>query len=204
MIYCELFPRVGGFKDKDKRKDKEMSTSNFKSMDNFPLIVAEDSMIKYCPDCGISNAEDADKCEDCGCDLADVSPVYDDCEMDYICEEMKKVAEEINSCTRFHNVTLMSGYYSGIQFYVSEEYCDIESMTNEETNEEFGLCRSVTLRKYKSEVNFICRELRKARENLGLMELGVVARFSNGETMYTEIKPTMTNRERLKVAVNAA
>lgn len=181
-----------------------MATANFKTMDNFPLIVAGNSYVKVCPDCGITNADDATACEDCGCSLADVSPVYDECGMEYLCDEMKKVAEAINKETRFHNVTLMSGYYSGIQFYVSEEYCDIESMTNEESQAEFGMCRSKMLRKFKSETNWLCRELRKTREDLGLMELACTARFSNGEAWYTRIDKPMSEAARVKVAAKAA
>lgn len=181
-----------------------MATANFKTMDNFPLIVAENSYVKVCPDCGITNADDADACEDCGCNLADVSPVYDEFGMDYLCSEMKKVAEAINKETRFHNVTLMSGYYSGVQFYVDEEYYNIEDMSNDDAQAEFGMCRSVMLRKYKSEKNLITHALRKARADLGLMELVCTGRFGNGEAVYTRVDVAMSEAARVKVAAKAA
>ena len=89
----------------------------------------------------------------------------------------------------------------GLQFYVDEKYCDVEDMDNEDARMEFGKCRSKMLRKYTSEGNWLRRALQKAKAELGLMELGVVAHFSNGETMYTEIKPDMPKREALKVAL---
>ena len=180
-----------------------MSAANFKSMDNFPLIVAGEEYVKVCPECGVSNGNDADVCEDCGASLADVDSVYDEWGMDSMASEMNHAAEDLNFYLRFHEVSVESGYYSGVQFYVHEKY-DVESMDNEDTNYEFGMCRSVALRKYKSEVNFICRKLREAKDNLGLMELGVTARFSNGEVWYSEIKPDMPKRTALKIAAMAA
>lgn len=180
-----------------------MSTANFKSMDNFPLIVAGDEYVKVCPECGASNCNDADVCVDCGASLADVESVYDAWGMDSMVFEMEHKAKDLNSHLRFHEVSVESGYYSGVQFYVHEKY-DMESMDNEDTNFEFGMCRSVALRKYKSEVNFIRRKLREAKDGLGLMELGVIGRFSNGEVWYSEIKPDMPKRTALKIAAMAA
>lgn len=178
-----------------------MSTANFKSMKNFPLIVACGEYVKVCPECGLSNRRDV--CEYCGTSLSDVESVYDECGMDNVVSEMEHTAKVLNSNLRFHEVSVESGYYSGVQFYVHKNH-DVESMDNEDTNYEFGMCRSIALRKYKSEVNFICRKLREAKDYMGLMELGIVARFSNGETMYTAITPDMPKRAALKVAVNAA
>lgn len=49
------------------------------------------------------------------------------------------------------------------------------------------MCRSEMLRKYKAAGNMIRRELNKARKELGMMELAISARFSNGETWYTKV-----------------
>lgn len=164
-----------------------MSCPNFKSMMAFPLIVTEDHYIKVCPECGLSQDSKADKCEDCGCDLTDVSAVFDECESQYLVGEMEKVAERLNAAQPFYNVTVESGYYCGVQFYVSENYWKIEQMDNQESQEEFGMCRSKMLRKYRTAGNLIRRELRKAKQDLGLWELGIFAQFSNGETMYTKV-----------------
>ena len=164
-----------------------MSCPNFKSMMDFPLIVTEDHYIKVCPECGLTQDSNAEKCEDCGCDLTDVSAIFDEFESDYLCKAMEKVAERLNTEQPFYNVTVESGYYCGAQFYVEDKYWKIEQMENEESQEEFGLCRSAMLRKYKSVGNMIRRELRKAKQDLGLWELGIVAQFHNGETMYTKV-----------------
>ena len=100
-----------------------------------------------------------------------------------------------------------SGYYVGVQFYVEEKfYGKIEDYTNEDTQCEFGMCRSKTLRKYKTECNKIRRELLKAREDLGLIQLGCIGIFSNGEAVYTKIDPEKgpTVRQAAKMAIAAA
>lgn len=181
-----------------------MSTANFKSMKDFPLIVAANEYCKVCPECGCTQASDAVKCDECGCDLSGVDSVYDEWTMDDIVRNMEAKAKELNEYLTFYTVSVESGYYSGLQFYVDEKYCDVEDMDNDESNYEFGMCRSKMLRKYKSEGNWLRRALQKAKKEIGLMELGVVARFSNGETMYTKISPDMPKRAALKVAVNAA
>jgi len=181
-----------------------MSTANFKSMKDFPLIVAANEYCKVCPECGFTQDPDAEKCDECGCDLAGVEPIYDEWAMDDIVRNMEKKAKELNEYLTFYTVSVESGYYSGLQFYVDEKYYDVEGMDNEDSQDEFGLCRSKMLRKYRSEGNWLRRALQKAKNELGLMELGVSARFSNGETMYTEIKDDMPARAMLKVAVNAA
>ena len=181
-----------------------MSTANFKSMKDFPLIVAEDEYCKVCPECGCTQASKAAKCDECGCDLSGVDSVYDEWTMNYIVSNMETKAKELNEYLTFYTVSVESGYFLGLQFYVDEKYCDVEDMDNEDARMEFGMCRSKMLRKYKSEGNWLRRALQKAKKELGLKELGVMARFSNGEVMYTEIKPDMPKRAALKVALNAA
>ena len=181
-----------------------MATGNFKTMSDFPLIVADDEYTKVCPECGCGQGGTPDKCEICGADLTNVNAIYDELLMRERSDEMEKRANEMNECLAFYTVSVESGYYRGLQFYVSEKYYDLENMDNEESNYEFGICRSKMLRKYKSEGNWLRRELKKAKADLGLMELGVYARFGNGEVMYTEIKPDMPKRAKLKVALNAA
>lgn len=181
-----------------------MATGNFKTMRDFPLIVATDEYTKICHECGCGQGGTTDKCECCGADLSGVDSVYDECAMDFIVSNMETKAKELNELLTFYTVSVESGYYSGLQFYVDEKYWHIEDMDNDESQEEFGLCRSKMLRKYKSEGNWLRRALHKAKDELGLMEFGVYARFSNGEVMYTEIKPDMPKRAALKVAVNVA
>ena len=180
-----------------------MATGNFKTMRDFPLIVADDEYTKVCPECGCGQGGTPDKCEICGADLTNVESFYDEFGMSERAKEMEKKADEMNECLTFYTVSVESGYYRGLQFYVSEKYCDLENMDNEESNYEFGMCRSKMLRKFKSEGNWLRRELQKAKADLGLMELGIVARFSNGEVMYTEVKPDMPKRAKLKVALNS-
>ena len=96
-------------------------------------------------------------------------------------------ADKMNAAQAFYEVTLESGRYSGIQFYVDDKYYKVEEWDNEDAQTELGMCRSVMLRKYKVAGNTIRRMLKQAKEDLGLMELEVSVRFSNGETWYSKV-----------------
>ena len=206
MVYYAPLGQQGPTRTRTTKTErtKKMATGNFKTMRDFPLIVANDEYTKICPECGCGQGGTPDKCECCGADLTAVEAIYDELGMQDRVKEMEKKAEELNEYLTFFTVSVESGYYSGLQFYVDEKYCDVEEMDNDESNYEFGMCRSKMLRKYKSEGNWLRRALHKAKNELGLVELGVYARFDNGEVMYTEIKPDMPKRAALKVALNAA
>ena len=164
-----------------------MATGNFKSMDKFPLIATGNKYCKICPECGCTMDEYADKCDECGHDLTDVKAVYDDIAMDDTCREMEAVAKRLTEGQDFFEVTVESGYYSGIQFYVYEKFYDVENWTNEDAQDEFGICRSECLRRYKVAENFVRKGLEKARTEMGLDKLAITARFSNGETWYSKV-----------------
>ncbi len=179
-----------------------MATANFRNMANFPLIVASDTYIKVCPECYCSNEEDAEKCSECGCDITDTERHFDDIAAQEIVKEMEKVADSLNSEQSFFSVSVESGYYSGVQFYVDEEYYNLEDFTNEDARNEFDMCRSAMLRKYATAANKISKGLYKAKDELDMEELVCTARFSNGEAWYHKVdtrKPLP-----LKVAVKAA
>jgi len=163
-----------------------MATGNFKSMDKFPLIVAKDIYTKVCPDCGLTMDGEADKCE-CGCDLADVEANADYWMNDERVTEMNKVADELNAAQKFFKVTVESGYYEHVQFYVEENYWDVENWDNDDAQNEFGICRSEMLRRYKVAENTVVRGLRKAAKQYGYDEIAICARFSNGETWYSKV-----------------
>lgn len=183
-----------------------MATANFKTMADFPLIVSDDIREKICPECGLGNCEDADKCEDCGCDISEVKTVIDNFLCSERAREMEKVAEELNEVQDFYTVSVESGYYAGLQFYVEGKYWHIEDMSNEESRDEFGVCRSEMLRRYKVAGNKIRRGLYKAAKDLGLDTLVCTARFSNGEAWYTKVEPNkpLPIRVAIKAAIAAA
>lgn len=74
-------------------------------------------------------------------------------------EENKKL---IQHC----DIELMSGYYSGIQLYVREnDWIELN----------------------KTEIKKVNKALKKIAKRLGMFEIAVVARFSNGETFYKKV-----------------
>lgn len=95
----------------------------------------------------------------------------------------KELAENFSRDLEFFDVTVESGYYESFQFYVESRHGDVEDMDNEDTHYYFDLCRSKALRKEASELRKIRRWL-MARKAGGYNEVGIVARFSNGETWY--------------------
>ena len=106
---------------------------------------------------------------------------------DDIARSMEDKAKELNEYLYFFTVSVESGHYTGLQFYVDGKYDDVESWTNEDAQSEFGMCRSKMIRKYHSEVNWLRRMLRKSKKELGLFELAITQVFSNGEVWYTKV-----------------
>lgn len=99
---------------------------------------------------------------------------------------------ELNNDLLFHAVELKSGYYESFQFYVEStlpygtESYEVEYLDNEDCQLNYDLNRSTLLRKHKAEINKINRALRKFAKDSNdcFCEIGIYARFSNGETMY--------------------
>lgn len=167
-----------------------MSCPNFKSMDEFPLIVADNMTGKLC-ECGCMNAEDAETCEMCGASLEDVEASYDEIGMEVLATDMETWADRMNDELRFYKVSVESGYYVGLQFYVTTTcgggYDSPEDMDNEDTQYYYGKCRSQILREFYAEQKRIVKMLRRAKEELGLDEIVCVDIFSNGEAIYEKV-----------------
>ena len=156
-------------------------------MNDFPLIVAEDEKMKICPECGFTCGGEDENCENCGCDLSEVEAEYDEILMSQRVEEMEEFAEKINSIQDFYEVTVESGYYSGVQFYVEGKYWKLEDWDSDEIKDEFDLRRRTVLRRQNAACKRVQNELNRAKKELGLIQLGVFARFSNGETWYSKV-----------------
>ena len=96
-----------------------MGTCNFNSMINFDLWAVSSNRFysKCCPECSCSNEEDV--CEICGADLADIEPELDDLAEMFFYEDIFRELEAINAGLLFHEISIESGYYEGLQLYVS-------------------------------------------------------------------------------------
>lgn len=108
---------------------------------------------------------------------------YDDEEY-FIIRDIEETLESLNDSLTFHKITLESGYYSGLQFYV-EENDNPNEMDNEDCRYYFDMFRSVAIRRYNSEINKISRLLRRLADEYDFEEVVCTARFSNGEAEYT-------------------
>ena len=172
-----------------------MGTCNFNSMTNFDLwaVGSDRFYMKSCPECGYGNAADA--CELCGADLADIVPEFDDLAEMFFYEDILKDLEKENAGLLFHEISIESGYYEGLQLYVSLTHAadnagftdnGPEFADNESTRYYLDLCRSAAIRKYEAEQRKVNRILEKIGRAYGMDKLAVYARFSNGETWYTK------------------
>ena len=147
-----------------------MSAPNFKTMENFPLFVL-----------------DMDRTDEYG------DPVMDWWEVEDLCKSIREELSDLNDDYMFHKITLESGYYSGVQFYVDElNYMD--ELTNEDCRYEFDLYRSQALRRYQSEINKINRALRKLAAGFGFEEYYCAGVFSNGAALYYKVQNTVRSR----------
>lgn len=125
-------------------------------------------------------------------DFSDEIEYYD------ICDIVQSDLDDVNRDLLFHKITMQSGYYTGVQFYVEAEHDLGEyDYDNEECHYYFDCCRSVAYRKYQSEINKINRKLKRMAKLYGFDELVCTGRFSNGEALFSCVTP----RTRLYAAV---
>ena len=106
-------------------------------------------------------------------------------------EAAEELAEVFSDGLTFHIVEVISGYYSGFQFFVKERYedqfdLDPESrycIDNDEAHYYFDTYRSVALRRAESEKRKIARWLNQLTQS-GFNRIACVGHFSNGEALY--------------------
>ena len=171
-----------------------MGTCNFHSMKNFDLWAVDDFYYKFCPECGFGG-QDGDECEYCGADLSDVDPQFDDVAEMVFYEDILRDLEEINAGLLFHEISIKSGYYTGLQLYVelnnAADHAGFtedgpEYLDNDSARYFLDMCRSHAIRKYEAEQRKINKILAKIGGAYGMDKLAIFARFSNGETWYTK------------------
>ena len=108
--------------------------------------------------------------------------------------------ETVNDELHFHKISVISGYYSGIQLYVEEQH-DPNDYDNSDCRYFFDMYRSQAIRRYKSEINKINRKLRRIADRYGFERLACTAVFSNGEAFYERVENTVRTRTREKASV---
>lgn len=161
-----------------------MSTPNFRTQSEFDMYV-------YVPT--YSEEEIKEWEEENQCEFNYEGSMHMDYEMEIenfnyllpICE--KKFGE-----LKFFNIELMDGHYSGIQTYINNKnkyYSNPYEMDNEDCQSEYGMCRSLCIRKYESEIKKINKEiLPYIKDNSSFEKLICTGIFSNGEAIYEYAK----------------
>ena len=114
-------------------------------------------------------------------------PLYvidpEETDFDFLFEELEAEADRKNEDLLFHQISVRSGYYAGMQIFV-ETVGDIpEDCDNSECRYNWDMFRSVAIRKYEAEQRKIRRWMKQTAQYYGMTCLEVAGRFSNGETV---------------------
>lgn len=161
-----------------------MSAPNYYTMENFSLFVKDyDEESMRCPEYGTVLGADATVCDICGCEDLEECCCFDNLAWEDDRREIEQELEDINDNLMFHKISLRSGYYYGMQFYVEVEH-DPEDYDNDNCHYYFDCCRSVACRKYEAEQRRINRKLAELGKRWGFQKVVCTARFSNGEACF--------------------
>mgnify|MGYP001047537108 CR=1 FL=1 len=158
-----------------------MATGNFCTQKNFPLIVATDATIR----------------EYLGREEFEVLEYFD---YSIYIEELKMHLYDLNRETELFDIEVESGYYEGLQLWVVpkhygcetvEEYIDfmMENIEHYEDEEEYLNDIAYYTDEFEKDFKILHDNMEKIKELMNMVEFKVAARFSNGETIYTEVKP---------------
>lgn len=120
-------------------------------------------------------------------------------DVQFLMDDLKPALDNMNDDLMFHEISVESGYYTGLQFYV-EELHDPNDYDNEDCHYYFDSCRSVAIRKFDREINKINRMLRDLAADYGFEQYYCSARFSNGEAWYSKVQNTVRSRVRQAVS----
>ncbi len=116
----------------------------------------------------------------------------EDAQFDYECtaDNAKFILNEKNKELSFFKMKIQGGYYDGLQAIIESniEYLAAEDIangnfSNEDSRYFWNLCRSIAIRKIKTEINKINRELARLKD-YGFKEFIKTGQFSNGEGLY--------------------
>lgn len=132
-----------------------MATSNFYTMDKFPLTVLTE--------------KDGDFLEE-----------------KYILDECSDALDALNEKLLCFKTSLRSGYYAGVQIYV-ETLNDVDSFDKEDCYYYLDMCPSKAKKLFQKEQNMIKKEMQRFCNEYEFFQLKTLARFSNGETLYSKV-----------------
>ena len=116
----------------------------------------------------------------------------EDAQFDYECtaDNAQFILNEKNKELSFFKMKIQGGHYDGLQATVESniDYLDAEDLangnfSNEDSQYFWNLCRSIAIRKIKTEINKINRELAELKD-YGVREFIKIGQFSNGEGLY--------------------
>lgn len=114
-------------------------------------------------------------------------PLYvidpEETDFDFLFEELETEADRKNEDLLFHKISVRSGYYTGMQFFVETVGEIPEDCDNNECHYNWNMFRSVAIRKYEAEQRKIRCWMKQTAQYYSMTCLEVSGRFSNGETL---------------------
>lgn len=164
-----------------------MSTCNFWTMKNFPLMV----MGNYDACKWVLGDEDENGIPYEDYSNEDIWEAWDVLDYEFEHDELHQERDILNDSLKWYCVTLRSGYYEGVQFYVETNYTDFDAKIptmglawdDESCLDEFGLNRGETRQMIAEEERKI-NEFLQSTTDYGFRELICGGVFSNGEAVY--------------------
>lgn len=153
-----------------------MAAANFKYQENFDLWAGDFSIPLY----PINDDGDEDT------NAAPVDYLFDD----YAYNEAQSKIDEVNAGLKFYKLTLEAGYYAGTQIVIDDSDTPDEYYLQHYRRDafaEYGVNTYVLRRMIQAERKRINEVLLPLFKAYGFNKYGISARFSNGETWYSQI-----------------
>lgn len=153
-----------------------MAAANFKYQENFDLWAGDFSIPLY----PIDDNGDEDE------NAAPVDYLFDD----YAYNEAQAKIDEVNNGLKFYKLRLSAGYYAGTQIEIDDGEAPDEYYLQHYRRDvfaEYGVNSYVLRRMIQAEQQRINSVLLPLFKEYGFNKYTISARFSNGETWYTQV-----------------
>lgn len=162
-----------------------MSTCNFRTMDDFDLVVmSNEKMLNVF----LGEEFIEEKRWRKGENFEDYDPMDDiDLAWDLFKEDIEPLLDDLNDELEWYNIDWRSGYYDGVQFYIDTEWLPIDGWFDDECYFQFGCSKEEVIKRIAEEKKIINDFLENMIKDYGFERIRCVGTFSNGEAVYEKM-----------------